>query len=211
MATTTKRVRKTAVEPTTTQVEEKETESITQEVEEKETEAVTQEVEAVEVPVQPNAEKKVTYKAKREMDPQSYVTVRNGFNGVLVYKSRRTGEKFVWQEFGDEQDMELMELKAARNASKDYFINNWFLFDDPAVIEWLGMERYYKHALNAKSFDEMFFKTTEEIKQTVSELSKGQKRSVVFRAKQLIDDGTIDSIKTINALESCLGVELIER
>lgn len=39
----------------------------------------------------------------------------------------------------------------------------------------------------------------------------GQKRSVVFRAKQLIDEGAIDSIKTINTLESCLGVELIER
>lgn len=29
--------------------------------------------------------------------------------------------------------------------------------------------------------------------------------------KPLIDEGAIDSIKTINALESCLGVELIER
>ena len=140
-----------------------------------------------------------------------YVTVKNGFNGVLVYKSRRTGERFVWQEFGDEQDMELMELKSARNASKDYFINNWFLFDDPAVIEWLGVGRYYKHALNTKSFDELFFKEPDEIKATMAELSKGQKRSVAFRAKQLIDEGTIDSIKTINALESCLGVELIER
>ena len=49
------------------------------------------------------------------------------------------------------------------------------------------------------------------IQASTPELSKGQKRSVAFRAKQLIDEGTIDSIKTINALESCLGVELIER
>ena len=161
--------------------------------------------------VEKSAEPKVTYKAKRDLDPHSYVTVRNGFNGVLVYKSKRTGERFVWQEFGDEQDMELMELRAARNASKAYFINNWFLFDDPAVVEWLGMERYYKHALNANSFDELFTKDSEEIKKTISELSTGQKRSVVFRAKQLIDEGAIDSIKTINTLESCLGVELIER
>lgn len=73
------------------------------------------------------------------------------------------------------------------------------------------MERYYKHALNANSFDELFTKDSEEIKKTISELSTGQKRSVVFRAKQLIDEGAIDSIKTINTLESCLGVELIER
>lgn len=202
MATTTRRVKKETAEGSTTQVQEKEVEAVPQEEP-----ATVQDVKVPEEVTEP----KVTYKAKRDMDPHDYVTVRNGFNGVLVYKSKRTGERFVWQEFGDEQDMELMELRAARNASKDYFINNWFLFDDPAVIEWLGMERYYKHALNAKSFDEMFFQTPAEIKKTVSELSKGQKRSVVFRAKQLIDEGTIDSIKTINALESCLGVELIER
>ena len=200
MATTTKRVRKTTAENTPTQ--EKAEEAVVQEA----TLSVQEPME-----VEKSAEPKVTYKAKRDLDPHSYVTVRNGFNGVLVYKSKRTGERFVWQEFGDEQDMELMELRAARNASKAYFINNWFLFDDPAVVEWLGMERDYKHALNANSFDELFTKDSEEIKKTISELSTGQKRSVVFRAKQLIDEGAIDSIKTINTLESCLGVELIER
>lgn len=199
MATTTRRVKKTLEkEPVAKQ-------------EKTEAALSAQEDAPVRETAHQDPEEKVTYRAKRDLDPNMYVTVKNGFNGVLVYKSRRTGERFVWQEFGDEQDMELMELKSARNASKDYFINNWFLFDDPAVIEWLGVGRYYKHALNTKSFDELFFKEPDEIKATMAELSKGQKRSVAFRAKQLIDEGTIDSIKTINALESCLGVELIER
>ena len=186
MATTTRRVKKTPEkEPAVKQ-------------EKTETAMSAQEAAPVKETAHHDPEEKVTYRAKRDLDPNMYVTVKNGFNGVLVYKSRRTGERFVWQEFGDEQDMELMELKSARN-------------DDPAVIEWLGVGRYYKHALNTKSFDELFFKEPDEIKETVAELSKGQKRSVAFRAKQLIDEGTIDSIKTINALESCLGVELIER
>ena len=47
----------------------------------------------------------------KEVDPNQYVTVRNGFQGRLVYKSKRTGERFVWDSFGAEQDMELSELK----------------------------------------------------------------------------------------------------
>ena len=73
------------------------------------------------------------------------------------------------------------------------------------------MGQYYKHALNSENFDKIFKKSPEEIKKVVNELSVGQKKSLSFRAKQMISEGKIDSIKTINALEESLGVELIEK
>ena len=153
---------------------------------------------------------KKSYKVKKNLDPSMYVTVKNGFNGTLVYKSKKTGERFIWEAFGDEQEMELAELKAAKNSYKPFFVNNWFLFDDPEIVEWLGMGQYYKHALNSASFDKLFEKSPAEIEKTISGLSAGQKKSVAFRARQLIADGTIDSIKVITALEKSLAVELIE-
>lgn len=159
----------------------------------------------------PVPEKREYTVVKHDLDPSMYVTVKNGFNGTLVYKSKRTGERFVWKEFGDEQDIELMELKSARNSSKAFFENNWFLFDDPDVVEWLGVGKFYKYALNSANFDKIFTKTPEEIKKTVAGLSNGQKKTMVFRAKQLIADGKIDSIRVITALEESLSVELIER
>ena len=42
----------------------------------------------------------------KKIDPDQIVTVKNGFQGRLIYKSPRTGERFVWEGFGDEQDME---------------------------------------------------------------------------------------------------------
>lgn len=161
-------------------------------------------------PVKQSTEKK-SYKVKKNLDPSMYVTVKNGFNGTLVYKSKKTGERFIWEEFGDEQEIELAELKAAKNSYKPFFVNNWFLFDDPEIVEWLGMNQYYRHALNSNSFDKLFEKNPDEIEKTVKNLSNGQKKSVAFRAKQLISDGTIDSIKVITALEKSLSVELIER
>ena len=90
-------------------------------------------------------------KSRVELDPNSIITVKNGYQGTLIYKSKKTGEKFVWESFGDEQDLELSELKSARNSSKAFFINNWFLIEDPDVINYLGVEQYYDNAL---SFDE---------------------------------------------------------
>lgn len=154
---------------------------------------------------------KPTFKVKKDLSPTMIVTVKNGFNGTLVYKSKRTGEMFVWDAFGSEQEMELQDLKAAKNSYKAFFVNNWFLFDDPEIVEWLGMEQYYKHALNTDSFNELFVSSPEQIEETIGKLSDGQKKSVAFRAKQLIRDGEIDSIKVINALEKSLSIELIER
>lgn len=147
----------------------------------------------------------------KTFDPNQIITVRNGFQGRLVYKSKKTGEKFVWDGFGDEQDMEFAELKSARSASKKYFSNNWFMFDDPEVIEQLGMTQFYRFALKIDDFDELFTKSPAEIEDIVSKLSDGQKKSVAYRAKQMVASGDIDSNKVIGTLEKSLGVELIER
>lgn len=166
-------------------------------------------VETTEIPCTPTEAQ--TYRIKKNLDPNMIVAVKNGFQGRLIYKSKRTNERFEWETFGDEQDMDLQELKNARNSSKAFFINNWFLIDDPEVLDYLGVSQYYKYALNFKSFDNLFEKTPSEIKETIDRLSVGQRKSVAYRAKELIADGVIDSIKVINALEESLSTELIDR
>lgn len=161
-------------------------------------------------PVVPAIEEKKTLIPK-EIDPNQIVTVRNGFQGRLVYKSKRTGERWSWETFGAEQDMELSELKNARNSNKKYFINNWFMFDEEWVIDYLGMRQYYKFSLPIQDFDKLFEKPASEIEKVVSKLSDGQRKSVAYRAKQLIAEGGIDSNKVITTLEKCLDTELIER
>ena len=147
----------------------------------------------------------------KEIDPNQIITVRNSFQGRLVYKSKRTGERWSWESFGAEQDMELSELKNARNSNKKYFINNWFMFDEDWVIDYLGMRQYYKNSLNIQDFDQLFKKPVGEIEDIISKLSEGQRKSVAYRAKQLIAEEEIDSNRVINTLEKCLGVELVER
>lgn len=156
------------------------------------------------------AERPVVFTPK-SFDPNQIVTVRNGFQGRLVYQSKKTGEVFIWENFGAEQDMELSELKSARSSSKKFFINNWFMIDDPEVIDYLGMSQYYKFALKINEFDSLFSKSADEVRKIVSRLSDGQKKSVAYRARQLIGLGEIDSNKVISALEESLGVDLIER
>lgn len=177
------------------------------------TETKTKTKTAKTIPVEEAAEEVKKPIVAKDVDLNQMIVVRSGFHGRLVYKSSRTQEKFVWSEFGEEQIMELLELRNAKNTYKKYFINNWFMFDDEYawVVDYLGMNQYYRNALSLDNFDELFLKSPAEIEKRVAKLSAGQKKSVGYRARQLILDGEIDSNKAIHALEKALGVELIER
>lgn len=147
----------------------------------------------------------------KDVDPTQYVTVRNGFQGRLVYRSRKTGEMFIWDEFGSEQEMELRELRNAKNSYKSFFINNWFMFDEDWIVDYLGVRQYYKNAIPIDGFDNIFSMKSAELKRTIAGLSVGQKKSVAYRAKELISEHKIDSLSVISVLEEALDIELIEK
>lgn len=149
----------------------------------------------------------------KEIDANQIVIVRNGHQGRLIYKSPRTHEIFKWDTFGDEQEMELREIRNAKSSAKKFFINNWFMFDEEYawVIDYLGLKQYYKNAISLDDFDEIFKKEPDKIEKIVSGLSVGQKKSVAYRARQLVVDKEIDSYKVITTLEKVLGVDLIEK
>lgn len=147
----------------------------------------------------------------KEIPLNTIVAVRNGCQGRLIYKSPKTGEVFRWEEFGDVQDMELGELRNVRGANKKFFQKNWFMFDEPWVIDYLGVGQFYKSALTIDEFDELFTLSPEDIKKRLENVSEGQKRAVGYRARMLIAEDAIDSNKVIAALEQALGTQLVDR
>ena len=167
--------------------------------------------QATEETVAKQPAKRSTIVKPKKLDPEMYVTVRNGYPGLLVYKSSKTGEKFVFRRFGDEHEMELQELKKARNDAKAFFENNWFLIDDPEVIEYLGVGQYYKDAFSYDEFEALTTMTVDEVKEKMRNISNGQKVAVARYARQLINEGRIDSLKVITALEEGLGVQLTDK
>lgn len=144
-------------------------------------------------------------KAKPQYGPNTYVTVKSGFNGTLVYVSKRTGETFVWDGIGTEQDMEAIELKNAKSASKVFFENNWFMFDDQDFVDWLGVSAFYKNALDEDGVLELSKGTVKNIEEAINKLNSGQKEYVFGVVQRLFDNGKIDSVTKINAFERAFG------
>ena len=150
-------------------------------------------------------------KIRRKLNPNMYVEVRNGFHGHLIYTDSGTGETYEWDQFGDTIDLTIATLQKVRAGQRRFFEDNWFLIDDPEVIEFLNIGQYYKNALSFDEFDTIFELGADEITERIKTLSAGQKRGVAFAAVQKIEDGTLNNLNTIRALEAALDVDLIER
>lgn len=147
--------------------------------------------------------------ASRKIDPNMLVSVKNGFAGKLIYISSRTGEEYVWEKYGDEHDMELRELKNAKGSAKKFYENNWFMFDEDWVIDYIGVREFYKVFASTEDIDNVFSLGADEIKVKLANISEGQRSALARRAKELFAEGGIDSIRVIEALEETLGITLI--
>ena len=169
----------------------------------------------VEEPVveEPIIEDKPIKKQTKDVDVNDTIMVVNGFNGRLVYKSKRTGEKFVWSNLGDEQEMEIRELRNAKNSAKGFFIKNWFMFkkEDQWIIDYLTLGKYYSNSINIDDYDKILMSSANIINSKLANVPEGQKESLANRARTLIQNGDIDSNRSIAALESVLGAVLVER
>jgi hypothetical protein len=150
--------------------------------------------------------------AKKKLPLDTLVTVFNGYNGTLVYKSvRNIGLKIVWEKFGDFDEVELGELLIAKNTQPKFFQKNWFLIEDPEVLEFLRVDKFYENSLSVEDIDDIFYKSEKDIKKIFSNLNGGQKETLKYRAFELIEDGSIDSISVIRTLEDLLGVQLLDK
>ena len=145
-----------------------------------------------------------------DVSPNDIIMVRNGFNGRLIYVSSKTNEKYIWDSFGDENEMELKELRMVKGSQKGFFEKNWFMFDDEYswVIPYLGLTKFYEDTISIDEMDDLFKKSPTEIKRVCSKLNTGQKESMRNKAREKYSNGDIDSLKTIRALEEGLNISL---
>lgn len=178
-------------------------------------EAVLIEAEVEAEPAEATPVEKVTRPAPQkrvQVDLNDIVYVQSCFHGNLFYKSKRNGSIVEWQQFGEDQPMDVDELMYMRNTQPTFFKEQWIrLVGDNAddVFTCLHLDRYCKNNLKFDSFDDVFEMNPAEIEMTVKEFAPSLRESVARRAKELYDDETLCDIKTIKAIERATGFTLL--
>lgn len=138
--------------------------------------------------------------------------VCNTIGGATYISKKAAGYIVEWEDFGSEEYMELGELVAMRNTDRRFFEDNWITLEDTdeydamQLYEFLKVAKYYKNVFTSRNIDELFSYSKDKIIKTISTLSRGMKETIAVRAKQKLDDDTLDR-NIVETLESALGFQ----
>lgn len=142
-----------------------------------------------------------------EPDLSARIPVRSAVYGTLIYKDSLTNRVYEWGEYGQTQRLTLEMLENARNTQPAFFTNGWWEIDDENVLEWLDAKKFYTANVSISNFDSLLNKPAEEIVAVVNKLGVSQKVQLARRAQELIQEGKLDSMRAIRALEKALNVD----
>lgn len=140
----------------------------------------------------------VVPKRKADIDRNKIIPVMNVTAGHLVYLSRRSGAEWNWSKYGDIEYMEMQEIVTMRSSQRKFLDEPFILILDDEAVSYLGLERMYEKMIKPNNIDRVFRMSNEEFKDVVEQAPKGIQILIVNRAKQLFDNGELDSVAKIN-------------
>ena len=179
----------------------------------KTTKETTQEevVEAVENATENKPVKVSNTRKKKKLPADTLVECKNITMGKLIYISKKqNGYEIIWSNPGDIEEIELGELMSMRNSQPRFFTQNWIGIEDEDILRYLGVEKYYEGVPSFDDYDDIFTKPLDELKEIIAKMPKGIKETLSFKASELINYGTIDSMKTIKYLCEAFGLVIEE-
>lgn len=139
--------------------------------------------------------------------------VCNTVGGATYISKKIMGYQVEWDDLGSVEYMELGELASMRNTDRRFFTDNWIVLEDTVeytamqLYDFLKVSKYYENVFTHESIDEIFTYSKDKITKTITTLSRGLKETIAARAKQKLDEDTLDK-NIIDTLESALGIQI---
>jgi hypothetical protein len=158
--------------------------------------------------VEAKAPAKAAPKQKPQIDLKEMVPVRNITNGSLTYVSKKTGAEIHWSDFGAEEYIDVAELLTMKSGQPRFFNEPWVMIDDENVIEYLGLRQLYDRIVNPDNIEEFFYLSVEDIADKLKKAPHGTKELVASKAREMVENGTLDSVRIVRVLEKELHIDL---
>lgn len=139
--------------------------------------------------------------------------VCNTVGGATYISKKIMGYQVEWDDLGSVEYMELGELASMRNTDRRFFTDNWIVLEDTVeytamqLYDFLKVSKYYENVFTPENIDEIFTYSKDKITKTIATLSRGLKETIAARAKQKLDEDTLDK-NIIDTLESALGIQI---
>ncbi len=155
----------------------------------------------------------VDKKPKRKVDIDRFeqIPVMNTTNGTLIYKSRKTGATYIWSDYGSIEYLEFQELISMRSGDKAFLNEPYVIVLDDDAVDYLGLTKMYETLNKLENIEDIFSLRLEEFKDVIEKAPKGLIHTIVTKARQMHQEGTLDSISKVKYLNEKFNTDIGQR
>ena len=163
--------------------------------------------------IKPNiVEEKPIIAEKKKYAPDDEILTTSCTAGELIMIGRKTGRYYTWANYGDQTPVEYQDIKAEQYVSgSQYIYSPLFIIEDEEFVnlpENKKIAEVYANALSVEEIDNLFNLDSISFERTVKKLPKGIQNSLKAIAAQRVQNGSLDSLTKIKALDEILGTDL---
>lgn len=161
----------------------------------------------IDTPVVKDTPKAETKKGFTPTDGVICVSLVPGELGMIGLKS---GQNYTWNGRGDEVEVEYQDLVAAIRMNKKHIKEPYFIIKDKDFLrEFPDVDKIYASMYAISDLKDVLSLDVSRMKSVIISLPNGAKESLKSVASSMISNGTLDSIKKIQALDEIFNTNFM--
>ena len=130
--------------------------------------------------------------------------------GKLVMVGMKTKDPYIWVSEGDTVDVPYIDLIAAIRSRSNYVYRPRFVIDDPDFIaQHKDLDTLYSRLYSKSDLMSVFDMPAARMKKAITQLPDGVKETVKSLAITAIENGSMDSISKIKAIDEIFGTQML--
>lgn len=133
-------------------------------------------------------------------------SVTAGWLGV----SGKSGQYYVFENFGDECEIEYQDLFALKSRRSNYIYAPLFVIEDEELLEnprWKDVAQFYDEKVFSEDIDEVLNLPVSSFKKALEALPKGLAKALQVKVAEKIEDGSFDSLSKIKIIDEVYGTD----
>ncbi len=149
--------------------------------------------------------------AAKKFAPNDQIPCRSVTVGELVHVGVKTRIQYTWADYGDIAYLEYQDLQALQSMKSRFILDPLFVIEDEDVVsQWDKMLKPVYEKIKEDDLEKFFALPQNRFETALKNAPKGFQNSIKVKAVAMIQDGELDSLKKIKAIDEILGTELAE-
>lgn len=153
---------------------------------------------------------KVVAKEKRKYEATDGIPCESITSGELGMVGIKSGINYKWADRNDITDVEYQDIIAAIRSNTDYVFKPYFIIRDEEIInQFPQVDEVYASMYSLKDLKDVLRMDVGNMISTIESLPDGAKQSIKNIAATMIQNGSLDSVQKIKAIDNLFDTKLM--